>query len=125
MQVNGFPQACLVSNILDVQILNFNLPVCSGAAGPDEELTQKPVKAEVCAELDMAAAAGLMPTQMDTSALPSWCKPELLQAVAGSQVIQRSLLLTSSLVFAKSYRAKVPGRRRIYIMSGERTKIGW
>ena len=55
-----------------------------GAAAEDE--TRKPVKPEVYCNLDMAAAAGLMPRSTSSAGLPLWCDQKLVNAVAGSQV---------------------------------------
>lgn len=60
---------------------------CRGdGVGEVEDKTQKPVKAEVFTDLDVAAAVGLMPESLSTSAVPLWFDQELLKAVAGSQV---------------------------------------
>lgn len=59
---------------------------CRGEADVEVDKTQKPVRAEVYAKLDMAVAAGLMPSKMSSTSLPSWCSQELLQSVAVSQV---------------------------------------
>lgn len=52
------------------------------------DVSRAPVHAKVYTDLDVAAAAGLMPEKL--SAIPSWCDQNFLAFVAGSQVITSS-----------------------------------
>lgn len=58
----------------------------SSSAVEEADETAQPARPEVYADLDVAAAVGLMPQSLSAKARPFWCDAEFCEHISGSQV---------------------------------------